>query len=231
MKTQYLNETIEIDDLCPIYRGSFGLNGELAEPDIIARLADLIKQSKRILLDVGACTGSYALLDKVANVEIHSFEPVKKTYEVLCKNIESNGSKTKAYNIAVSNYDGVGTLKTVPHVGAIALSLVDGAPSFTRKDTVKSKVKVIKLDTWCKENNIIPNFIKIDVEGGELMVIQGAKEIIDKYKPVILCEFSQENANQFGYPIQDIINLLQGIYDIERLRDNILCTPKKFDNG
>jgi FkbM family methyltransferase len=226
MITPYLNISIEIDDLCPIYRGSFGLNGELAEPDIIVKLADLIKQSKPILLDVGACTGSYALLDKVANVEIHSFEPVKKTYAVLCKNIESNESKTKAYNCAVSNYDGFGTLKTVPYDGAIALSLVDGRPSFTRKDTKSSQVRVITVDCFCKDKNIIPDFIKIDVEGGELRVLQGAKTIIKKHKPIILCEFSQENANQFGYHIQDIINLLQGIYNIERLRDNILCTPK-----
>ena len=227
MRTQYLDTSIEIDDLCPIYRGSFGLNGELSEPDIIVKLSALIKQSKPILLDIGACTGSYALLDKVANIEIHSFEPVKKTYAVLCNNIELNESKTKAYNCAVSNYNGVGTLKTVPYDGAIALSLVDGEPSFTRKDTESSQIEVITLDRFCEDKNIIPNFIKIDVEGGELRVLQGSKEILKKYKPIVLCEFSQENANQFGYAIQDIINLLQEIYDIERLRDNILCTPKK----
>ena len=226
MTTQYLDTLIEIDDICRVYRGSFGLGGELSEPDIIEKVKDILEKIKDpIMLDIGACTGSYALLDKLVDVQIHSFEPVVKTFNVLKKNIKVNNSKTICYNYAVSNYNGSGVLKTVGHDGAIALSLVDGIPSFTRKHTIESKIKVVTIDSWCEDRNIIPDVIKIDVEGGELRVIEGAKKIIEKYTPVILCEYSQENANQFGNPIEDIIKLLQ-MYDIEYLKDNILCVKK-----
>ena len=227
MKTNYLNVEIEIDDLCPIYRGSFGLNGELAEPESIAEVVSILRKIKNpVLLDVGACTGSYALLDKLVNVSVHSFEPVARTFKVLKNNIRMNNSKTKAYNIAVSNYDGLGILKTVYADGAVALSIVDGMPSrITRKSTVKSTINIVTLDVWCEKNNIIPNFIKIDTEGGELRVLQGAQNIIEKYKPAILCEYCQENANQFGYNIGEIIKFLKG-YTIQHLGANILCYTK-----
>ena len=223
MITQYLDTTIEIDDLCPIYRGSFGLNGELVEPDIIEKVVDILKGIESpVMLDVGACTGSYAMLDKLVDVQIYSFEPVDRTFGVLRKNVKTNNSKTKCFNLAVSDYCGIGTLKTVPHDGAVALSLVDGRPSYSRQDTVNSGIEVITIDQFCKDNNLIPDFIKIDVEGGELMALKGAKETIDKCHPVILCEYSQENANQFGYMISDINDFLEG-YDIEKMGDNILC--------
>lgn len=226
MWTKYLNTEIEIDDLCPIYRGSFGVNGELSEPDIIEKVVNILKGIKSpVMLDIGACTGSYAMLDKLVDVQIYSFEPVLRTFGVLRKNIKTNSSKTKCFNLAVSDYCGIGTLKTVPHDNAVALSLVDGRPSFTRKDTINSEIEVITIDQFCEDKNLIPNFIKIDVEGGELKVLRGAKETIDKHNPVILCEYSQENANQFGYGIGEINECLHG-YDIELIGDNILCKKK-----
>ncbi len=223
MRTQYLDTTIEIDDLCPIYRGSFGLNGELWDSDIIEKVVNILNEIESpVMLDVGACTGSYAMLDKLVNVQVYSFEPVERTFIVLRKNIATNNSKTKCFNLAVSDYCGIGTLKTVPYDGVVALSLVDGIPSHSRKDTVNSEIEVITIDQFCKDNNIIPDFIKIDVEGGELMTLHGAKETIKNDNPIILCEYSQENANQFGYSIGDINDFLEG-YDIEKIGDNILC--------
>jgi len=223
MITAYLDKQVEIDDLCKVYRGSFGLGGELVEAYNVSRVVEILKQMKNpILLDVGACTGSYSLLDKLVDVQVYSFEPVSKTFAVLEKNIKLNNSKTKCFNFAISNYNGTGTLKTVGHDGAIALSILDGRPSFTRKDTVQSEVKVMTIDKWCADNNIIPDFIKIDVEGGELRVLQGAENIISKYKPGILCEISQENTNQFDYNAGDIPIFLEG-YNIEYLKNDILC--------
>jgi len=43
------------------------------------------------------------------------------------------------------------------------------------------------------------DFIKIDVEGSELFVLQGGKQIITKFRPVILVEISEENFKAAGY--------------------------------
>jgi FkbM family methyltransferase len=76
--------------------------------------------------------------------------------------------------------------------------------------------------------------IKIDVEGLELEVLQGATEIISKFRPVLVCEVRPSNA-------VEICNWLESAgYDIYRCQstptafcaadcenvDNILCTPR-----
>lgn len=49
----------------------------------------------------------------------------------------------------------------------------------------KSKLRSISLDYFCKQNNIWPDFVKIDIEGWELETFRGAKEILKK-GPIIL---------------------------------------------
>lgn len=226
MFTKYLHTEIEIDPDCIQYRGSFDPNGNVNEPEILQLAYETLKANKcKVMLDVGACTGSYALLDKVLDLQIYSFEPVDETYQMLNKNILLNKSNTFTANFAVSNYEGFGVLKKVYHPNVIALSMVDGIPSYSRKDFKESDVIVITIDGFCNANNIVPDFIKIDVEGGELRVLQGAKKTIEKYSPIILCEYSQENTNQYGYNPHMINDFLVG-YDITKIGDNVLCQKK-----
>ena len=58
----------------------------------------------------------------------------------------------------------------------------------------KVSIKMKKLDDIKIENTI--GFIKIDVEGHELEVIKGAKNHIDKYKPVLLVEIEKRHSRR-----------------------------------
>lgn len=49
-------------------------------------------------------------------------------------------------------------------------------------------VQTDSLDTYCQKNEIVPSFLKIDVEGNELKVFKGAQQILATYKPKILVE-------------------------------------------
>ena len=51
------------------------------------------------------------------------------------------------------------------------------------------RVNTITLDAFCMASNIRPDGIKIDVEGAEGQVFEGAKEVIRIYSPWILLEF------------------------------------------
>lgn len=46
-----------------------------------------------------------------------------------------------------------------------------------------NSVPVVALDDWCRENAVKPDFIKMDLEGGEVDAINGARGIIAEYKP------------------------------------------------
>ena len=83
---EYFNRTIKVTDNTHAYNGSF-LNGEVYSKDLIELvLNELLNYENPILLDIGACTGSYALLDIIANVKVYSFEP-SRAYVELIKNV------------------------------------------------------------------------------------------------------------------------------------------------
>ena len=52
------------------------------------------------------------------------------------------------------------------------------------------------LDLYCKQHNIKPDFLKIDVEGNELKVFQGGVDTLKKYKPKILVEIEAKHVGQ-----------------------------------
>lgn len=58
------------------------------------------------------------------------------------------------------------------------------APSQSRID--KIYVRTRSLDDYCKSRKLIPDLIKIDVEGAELLVIRGASTILSKHKPALI---------------------------------------------
>ena len=104
-------------------------------------------------------------------------------------------------------------------------------------------VPVVDLDTWeAKEAVQRVDFIKIDVEGAESMVLAGAKRLLDKYEPYVLVEFSVENHSRAnsdwgGMTVElrernyIFIDLLeQKIIKDEVPRDDtdVLCVPPKY---
>ena len=59
-----------------------------------------------------------------------------------------------------------------------------------------------------------PTTMKVDVEGAELAVFQGARDTIARHVPVILFE-ADENCRRFGYSPNDLCALLQELGDYE----------------
>jgi hypothetical protein len=60
----------------------------------------------------------------------------------------------------------------------------------------------------CGLAGIAVDFIKCDIEGAELFMLQGAQKTIDAFKPVILIELYEEWCNKCGYSSKDVITLL-----------------------
>lgn len=142
------------------------------------------------ILDVGAWIGQYTLL--ISNLvgkkgKIYSFEPDSRAFMILHENISKNNLK----NVYIEKCG----LSNV--IGKKKLYLYEGAGksvSFLIFDKKEKGLKyelidITTLDRFCEENNIHPNGIKIDVEGAEGSVIEGAKNTIERCSPWILLEF------------------------------------------
>ena len=80
-----------------------------------------------------------------------------------------------------------------------------------RKNKVKhiQTVKVFTLDKIWKDNKDTIDFIKIDAEGWDYFVLKGGQKALEKYSPLLLMEFDEENIRQCNLTQEVIISFLK----------------------
>ena len=167
------------------------------------RIFNFLKNFKiKTIFDVGAHKGEFLkLIKKIENFEkIYSFEPQKKIYQNL--NLLSVENKIFCFNLALGNNTEIRNLKI-----NIKSFIVGGSTksSFIHEE----KVNVIKLDDFCNDHKI-PNIdlLKIDTEGHEKEVLEGALNLIKEKKiKYILLEFHLSKMYK-NYSIKDLENFL-----------------------
>jgi FkbM family methyltransferase len=133
-----------------------------------------VLRTSDLFVDVGANVGSYTILASAAlGVKTIAFEPIPTTYGHLVDNIDLNGvhDLVTAHNIGVGAERGelifTSSLDTVNHVLGAAES-----------DIASTKIAVNTLDEMLGESR--PTVIKIDVEGFETRVIDGAGKALSR---------------------------------------------------
>lgn len=151
------------------------------EMGILLELRSYIKKDA-VILDIGANIGNHSVYWAVNTKasRIYSFEPVQDTFAILKKNIEINGltDKVKIFNIGLSNEKINGSINHYDpkNIGGTSI-----------KQDSDGNLLLDKLDNIQIEEDSV-DFVKIDVEGHELAVFQGARETLLKYKPIIFVE-------------------------------------------
>jgi FkbM family methyltransferase len=159
-------------------------------------------------LDIGANIGWYSLIIAkfYKKLKVHSFEPIKKTYDFLLKNIKCNFlSNVKVYNFGFYNKNKKITFYTYPEgTGNSSIQNLSQSKSI---QVAKCNVKV--LDDFISKKKIKVDFIKCDVEGAELFVFLGAKKVLLNNKPIVLCEMLRKWSKKFRYHPNDIILLFK----------------------
>jgi FkbM family methyltransferase len=186
--------------------------GGASEPEI----ADVIRRLLRpgmVFVDVGAHLGEYTVLAaKILNNSgyVHAFEPRPDLFEILRQNIELNHCQNaKAQPNAVWCKNDSFDFEMTPEPAVSALR-PDGV---TGSGTTYIKVRAVTLDEWFSRPSVPkPNLIKVDVEGAELQVLQGAASLLtlpQPEAPSLIFEYSPENSKRFGYSSSEILVLLR----------------------
>jgi len=156
-------------------------------------------------IDVGANIGSYTILAAVAGANVMSFEPIPSTFVHLKNNVLLNhfSSSVKLFQSGVSNK--TSTLRFTCELDTVNHVLVEG------DEASSIEVPVIRLDDVVKEASTPPILMKIDVEGHELSVLQGAANILaDQRLQAVIMEI---NGSGLKYGISDakLLELMRGI--------------------
>lgn len=146
-----------------------------------------------VMFDIGANVGMYTMMAAVGrDVKVFAFEPEASNYFLLNENIKINEihDNVAAWNSGVLDYDGHSTLY-ISDLGGFgrALHSVDQEVNFDltpRTSAFKQGINVLTLSTFCRNMKVIPDHIKIDVDGLEHRIVEGNVEILSKAKTVII---------------------------------------------
>lgn len=155
-------------------------------------------------VDVGAHVGYYSVLASKAvcyEGKIHAFEPDPLNFDLLQRNIALNGLKNvQAHNAAVSNHCGRETLfKSGKNTGDHRI-VADG-----ERTTIG--VDCVKLDTVLAGQQI--DTIKIDTQGAECHVLEGARKLMAKPHPMrVLIELWPYGLKQMGRSAAELLGML-----------------------
>lgn len=183
------------DDLVAM---TFFWHGPSAYEPMSMQLWKTAAQESQVVMDVGSFSGVYSLLAATANprCDVIAIEASRRTYGRLVTNVYANKleRRVKTFCRAASNVKQMVTFKRFR--GENILGIGD---SFLPKDGLEVQsddehVQTITLDQLVEEEKIIPQLIKIDVEGAELLVLDGMQRILSQARPKILIEVTPQTA-------------------------------------
>ena len=180
---------------------------EPSESEIIRRLAPHINT----MLDIGANIGWYSLVVARLNpaARVHSFEPIPTTFNRLLKNRSLNkNSPIQCHNFGFSAEPGTFPFYFYP----------EGSGNASMKNlAARDDAEVILCELQTLDNfstlfaDCSVDFVKCDVEGNELYVVQGGLDFLSKHRPVILMELLRKWSSSFDYHPNDVFDVLAGI--------------------
>lgn len=144
-----------------------------------------------VILDCGANVGQTAgcLRNIYPRAEIHSFEPVSSLFETL--RVKCETINVHPVQKAVADHDGRASINLTasPEANSL-LGFQEGNPCAQWTRVIgQEEVEVCTLDRWCRENQLDPSrvdLIKLDVQGGELKALHGARKLLETVKLIYL---------------------------------------------
>jgi len=186
------------------------IQGEF-EPDIVNLFTTLVEPD-HVALDIGANIGCTTILfANIAN-KVFSFEPSPTTFHFLQKNVD----RAKSSNVTLINM-GLGKVN-----GQYELTFSPGNRSggFVSNQLQTSAGHQVEQITILKGDDFISNeklsrvdFVKIDVEGFEWDVIEGLRDTLDTFKPVVALELNHWCLNAFQrITVPDFFDFLRNIF-------------------
>jgi FkbM family methyltransferase len=173
-----------------LFWNGFGNGYEGTSLQIWRRLAP----HARVILDVGANTGIYALVANCVNpaATVIALEPVERVFHRLQRNIELNGGNVSVEKLAASDTTGVAVIYDQPGDHELCASL-DHSMAEICGGSIEYTVATKRLDDVLSGAGLMSvDLVKIDVELFEPQVLLGMGAFLSNCKPALLIEILTE---------------------------------------
>ena len=170
-----------------------------------------------VFVDVGANVGYYSML--ASNLvgpfgRVHAFDIDPRPLKCLRRNRNiCNNKNMEIHETAVGDDVGAGYLLAMPDCGHSAV----------HKTGSGRKVPMLSLDSWLKslDEKARIDVIKIDVEGGELAVLEGARNLISTFQPLIVCEAQSDGASVLSVSQKELLNFFADVNYLTYFADGV----------
>lgn len=199
-------------------------NNNTVEADVASKA--LMNVDSPVILDVGANIGTFATWlgpwTSKRNGKIYCFEPQRQVFQILCGNLAINNIfNVYAYELAVGNSDKWIDILEVDYdqlgsFAAFSLGDIDLSDTYKSIPNKYQRIKMTTIDKFVTDYNLSKvDYIKIDAEGLDLDVLEGAALTIEKYKPFLYVEYlnlgsskRQDTSNEGKAKLLEILNQL-----------------------
>jgi FkbM family methyltransferase len=217
------NRKLQSPIIVPWYDGSqinLYLGNDLSYPTFVGGCIEpnefaFVDSSLRpgmVFLDIGANEGFYSIFAsrRVGNSgRVVAFEPSDREFERLQRNISLNkANNIQAESIALAEAPGRGKLRICEYGHEGQNTLGDFAHDV--RQCGDQAVDIQRLDDYLSDHPFDRvDFIKMDVEGAEQRVLEGARQTLARYRPVILLELNDRALRFQGANCQSVVSLLR----------------------
>lgn len=196
---------------------------------IVERFLEFVPKDS-IVADIGANVGTFTfeLNDKNIFKKIYAIEADKETFDYL-RNRSSIDSNVELINVAVSNaigkiniYEGTGTSETRNILGSDSLQ-----ENFNLKDVKRGEIDAATLDyIFDQKLKIKLDACKIDVEGAELLVLEGGEKTIPEMRCLFVECHNKETYKsiiKLSIEKQWTVKCLKNLYTVTSVEDLDFC--------
>jgi FkbM family methyltransferase len=172
-----------------------------------------------VCYDLGASIGYLSLLMSRKARHVYAFEPAPAASNELLRHLTAN----RFENVTVVHQP------VSDRVRNVRFCLTDAVYGSGINET-ETRWPVLELESLTldlfAESHPPPNFLKIDVEGEETRVLEGARHILTKYRPTILCEL---HSSELAREVSEL--LISHHYTLCTLRGDSFVAPQNVMAG
>lgn len=226
--------------------GSFDSYGEFSDHEVRFVCSQI--KPDHVVMDIGANYGALTIPMARCAKEVYAFEPQRPAFAAMAANVALNNLENViCENAGLSNHGGFIEVPRLNfnianNIGG--LSMKEALPPGTECPTYT--VKCTTLDQYASDMNITKlDFIKMDVEGMEELVLRGGESTIRKLKPLMYIEADREDRKEslisfissLGYDMayhnpplfssDNYFNNKTNIWGRPIVSINLMCTPRK----
>ena len=183
-----------------------GINADLfinriREPQATRYVQKIMKPGWTVI-EIGANIGYYAMMEARLVRWVYAIEPGPSNYQQLIANVHLNGySNIDLHQLAIGDHNG--------EVGFEIAKACNWSRIAMSNETATVKVQIQTLDSFIKEHKIAHvDYLRMDVEGYEFAIIQGARKTIERDRPDMFIEVHRDRLADYGHSQLEFMEMM-----------------------